>query len=321
MTEIDRGSDKIRIAISSCLLGEAVRYNGGHKQSQFCTDALAKHFQFVPFCPEVAIGLGVPREAIRLVGELDQPRAVGTKTLSMDVTAPLLNYAAQVTSQVAECRGYLLMKDSPSCGLYSTKVYTEKGVHGKKRAGLFAGHIRGALPLLPMEESGRLNDPALRENFVARVYVYDAWLKSVAAEPTAKALVEFHSRHKYFVMSFSQRLYRQLGQMVATAGVGSIDEVASQYIEALMIGTAKPPTRRGHVNVLYHLLGYLKESVPGGIRQDLTEAVEEYRKAQVPLAVPMKLMAHYLQHYASDYIRGQTYLHPYPYELGLRNAL
>ncbi len=312
-------SQPVNLAISSCLLGEAVRYNGGHKRSDFCADSLAPFVRFLPLCPEVAIGLGVPREPIRLVGDWGQPRAVGVKTPSLDVTAELLDYADTVKGQVANCHGYIFMKDSPSCGVYSTKVYTDKGIHLKKTSGLYAGRMLKHLPLLPVEEAGRLNDGALCENFITRVFLYHDW--RVHLQPQARFLVAFHSRHKYLIMAYSQRLYRQLGHLVAQAGLLKINTLQTQYINELMVGTRRPPTRRGHVNALSHLVGYLRKEVPGAIRQDLNQAIDEYRLGQVPLSVPMKLMGHYLSHYGSDYIKQQSYLNPHPPELGLRNRI
>lgn len=312
---------KILVGISSCLLGESVRYNGGHKHSRYCTEQLAEHFEFRAFCPEVAIGLGIPREPIRLQGEFDQPRVVGTVHQDKDVTDDLLEYADAVAADAQALCGYIFMKDSPSCGLYSTKVYGDKGTYPKKRAGIFAERLLQHLPLLPVEEAGRLNDPVLRENFIARVFFYADWRRSMEINPTAAKLVAFHSRHKYFAMSYSQKLYRTLGRLVADAGHGGIELNARQYIECFLTSTQKAPSRKGHVNVLYHLVGYLKKTVPGGIRQDLTAAIEDYRQNVVPLAVPMKLMTHYIDNYASEYIQQQSYLSPYPYGLGLRNSI
>lgn len=312
---------KISVGISSCLLGEEVRYNGGHKHDNYCTAVLARYFEFKPFCPEVAVGLGIPRQTIRLVGEPGAVRVLGTQDSTLDVTDRLSSYAESVADSVSDLRGYIFMKDSPSCGLYSAKVYSKKGAPVGKSAGIYSGRLRERFPLLPMEESGRLNDPELRENFIARVFLYDRWLHDVAAEPSAQKLVAFHSRHKYFVMSYGQKLYRETGALVARAGCGELQQLLSDYIQKIMLGTAKPTTRKGHVNVLLHMVGYLRKTVPGGIRQDLIKAIEEYRTGQVPLAVPMKLMQHYLDNYASDYIKQQTYLSPHPFELGLRNTI
>lgn len=312
---------KIPVGISACLLGDEVRYNGGHKHQRYCTETLSSYFEFYKFCPEVAIGLGVPRESIRLVGDIDSPRAVGTKDSAFEVTAPLLEYARTMVPSVAQFSGFIWMKDSPSCGMFSTNVYSKPDMPPAKGAGLVAGLVHEQLPVVPMEESGRLNDAALRENFIARVFAYHEWRQRLAVNLSAAELVAFHSRHKYWVMSYGPALYRELGRMVAGAGGVQIDRLADNYISALMTGTRKPPSRTGHVNVLYHLVGYLKEAVPGGIRQDLVCAIEEYRTEQVPLAVPMKIMSHYIENYASDYIRAQSYLNPYPFALGLRNAL
>lgn len=313
-------NEKPQVGISSCLLGNEVRYNGGHKHQRYCTEVLADYFDFHAFCPEVAIGMGVPRESIRLVGDASEPRAVGSKTADLDVTEQLLEYAAVMQEQVAPLSGFIWMKDSPSCGLYSAKVFKKENTAPARRAGLVADVIHRNLPLVPMEEGGRLNDAALRENFVVRVLVYHQW-RSIAETLTPAALVDFHSRHKYLVMAYGQKLYRDLGRMVAGAGREPIVPLGQAYITALMAGTEKPPSRAGHTNVLYHLLGYLKETVPGGIRQDLVASIEEYRTAQVPLAVPMKIMTHYIDNYASDYIKSQVYLQPHPFALGLRNLL
>ncbi len=314
-------AQKIAVGISSCLLGEQVRYNGGHKHNHYCTATLAKYFAFKPFCPEVAIGMGVPRQTIRLVVEEANARAIGTQDSALDVTDRLLGYADKVAEGGEVLCGYILMNDSPSCGLYSTKVYSDKGAPVGKGAGLFAGRLRAHFPLLPMEEAGRLNDPALRENFIARVFLYERWRREVASEPSAHKLVDFHSRHKYFFMSYGQKLYRETGAMVARAGGDDLLQLLVNYIDAVMRGTFMPSTRKGHVNVLSHMVGYLRKTVPGEIRQDLAQAIEEYRIGQVPLAVPMKLMQHYLENYGSAYIRQQVYLNPYPFELGLRNHI
>lgn len=312
----------IPVGISSCLLGQEVRYNGGHKHSRFCTDTLSEYFEFRPYCPEVAIGMGIPRETIRLVGDWDAPRAVGTKSGDLDVTDALNTYAKEVATQVGDLCGYIFMKDSPSCGVFSTKVYNEKGgPQPGKRSGLYAAQIIAKNPLLPVEEEGRLNDPKLRENFIARVFLLTDWKRTVEPTKKAKALVDFHSRYKYFVMSHGQPLYKSLGALVAKAGEGDPSANCDKYIATMMSSTMKPPSMKGHTNVLYHMVGYLRENVPGAIRQDLVQSIEDYRLGVVPLAVPLKLVQHYLDHHACEYIRTQSYINPYPYELGLRNAL
>lgn len=312
---------QVPVGISACLMGHEVRYNGGHKRSVFCLKALSEYFNFETVCPEVAIGMGTPRPAIRMKGSFEQPRIVASDGGDLDVTEALNNYSSQQANMADRLSGFIFMKNSPSCGLYSAKVYTDKGVHPKKRAGVFAQAITQHCPNLPVEEEGRLNDPILRESFIARVYVYHELRMLADSGKTAAKLVAFHSRLKYFVMSYGQDLYKTLGRLVARAGVGDIQAVWAEYETGLMQGTKKPPSHNGHSNVLYHLLGYVNDEVKGPLRQELVEAIEEYRQHQVPLAVPMKLLGHYLDHYASDYIKQQVYLRPHPKALGLRNAL
>lgn len=314
--------NKIPVGISSCLLGEEVRFNGGHKQSRFCLDHLSRVFEFQGFCPEVAIGMGVPREPIRLVGSIDAPRAVGTVDASVDVTDALAAYGDEIGKLSHSLCGYILMKNSPSCGLYSAKVYTPKGgVLPGKHAGIFARALRAVNPLLPLEEEGRLNDALLRENFIARVFAYSDWRSSVGEQPTANKIVKFHSRYKYMLMAHGQKPYRELGQMVAGAGTAQIDSFAATYIAAFMAAITKPASRKGHSNTLYHMLGYLREEVPGEARQALAASIEEYRKGIVNLAVPVALLKHYLKMHGSDYIKAQAYLEPYANDLGLRNQI
>lgn len=312
---------KIPVGISSCLLGQEVRYNGGHKQSRFCLNHLSRVFEFHPFCPEVAIGLGVPREAIRMVGDIDTPRVVGTVTKELDVTEPLAEYGVEVAKRNQHLCGYILMKSSPSCGLFSAKVYKNDHPQPGKHAGMFARSLKKELPLLPMEEEGRLNDPRLRENFIARVFAYADWRRSVDAEPTAAKLVAFHSRYKYLVMSHSQAAYKRLGQIVAKAGVGKIEDNVAEYIEQFMQCITRLASRKGHANTMYHLLGYLKQDVEGAERQSIVKSIEDYREGVVNLAVPMALLSHYLKINGSDYVKSQAYLEPHAYDLGLRNAI
>ncbi len=312
---------KIDVGISSCLLGQEVRYNGGHKQSKFCLNHLSQVFEYHAFCPEVAIGLGVPREAIRMVGEADSPRVVGTATPSMDVTDALIDYGKEIAEYSKRLSGYILMKNSPSCGLYSAKVYRNDHPLPGKHAGMFARTLQSECPLLPMEEEGRLNDPRLRENFIARVFAYHDWMQSVGQSPSAKKLVDFHSRYKYLVMAHSQQAYRRLGQRVAKAGCEDIAALSQEYIEAFMETIKRLASRKGHANTMYHLLGYLRDEVPGKARQELVKNIEEYREGIVNLAVPMALLNHYLGLYGSDYVKSQAYLAPYAHDLGLRNTI
>lgn len=311
---------KIPVGISACLMGDEVRFNGGHKKSALCSDRLEAYFEFQRFCPEVAIGLGVPRQTIRLVGDFKTPRAIMPST-DADLTEHLADYGHEIAKVAQGLSGYILMKDSPSCGLFSTKVYSGTTPLPGKRAGIFVQALKDQLPLLPMEEEARMNDAGLCENFIARVYAYHDWRVNFLPQATPQALVAFHSRYKYFVMAHGQTLYRSLGRLVAGAGVGDFAQLVKDYEWAFFNGILKPPTRRNHTNVLFHILGYLKKQVAAPLKQDLLKAVEDYHQALVPLIVPITLLKHYLTHYACDYINQQVYLTPYPEQLKLRNLL
>ena len=318
---MDNTLPKIPVGISSCLLGEKVRYDGGHKQSRFCLNHLSKVFEFNPFCPEMAIGLGVPREPIRMVAPIESPRVVGTVTKELDVTEPLKDYGKRVAAENGYLCGYIFMKNSPSCGLYSTKIYKNEHNLPGKHAGMYARTLRDELPLLPIEEEGRLNDAVLRENFVAKVFAYHDWKTHVEPNITPRALVQFHSRYKYLVMAHGQMPYKQLGRMIAKAGIGDVDQVAHDYIHGFMAAISKPANRKGHANTLLHLLGYLRNDVEGVVRQQIVRHIDDYREGVVNLAVPVTLLNHYIDMHGSDYVKSQAYLKPYAHNLGLRNSI
>lgn len=313
--------DKIAVGISSCLLGHEVRYNGGHKQSKFCLNHLSKVFEFHPFCPEVAIGLGVPREPVRIIDVDGAHRVVGTVNGSLDVTDALARYGEEIGRYSKALCGYILMKKSPSCGLFSAKVYRGEQSLPGKHAGIYARGLMNANPILPMEEEGRLNDPLLRENFITRVFAYNDWKACMSQGMSARKLIAFHSRYKYLLMAHGQSPYKKLGQMVSKAGEGDIDALTEAYIKEFMASITNLASRKGHTNTLYHLLGYLRDGVSGEIRQELAKNIEDYRLGIVNLAVPMALLNHYLKLYGSDYVKSQAYREPHSYDLGLRNTI
>lgn len=317
--------ERIPVGISACLMGENVRFNGSHKRSRFCTDVLSRYFDFRPVCPEVAIGLGTPREPIRLVASSsddESPRAVGVSNPDLDVTAPLSNYADQCADSMQDLCGFILMQKSPSCGLFEVKRYLSNGHPEGKTAGVFARRLRERLPLLPIEEAGRLNDAALRENFMVRVYAYQDWQTFLQEPLTAAGLIAFHSRYKYLVMAHSPDAYRSIGRLLSDLS-GPLDRIASDYFAQLMTALAKPATRQRHTNALMHLQGYLKKNLSSADKHELRNLINEYHEGIVPLVVPLTLLKHHLNHHEElhAYARQQVYLNPHPYELGLRNTL
>jgi len=313
--------EKIKVGISSCLLGQEVRFDGGHKRDSYITGTLSDYFDFVPFCPEAGAGLGIPRQPIRLVRRGDEIRAVGVKTPELDPTDDLATFARHTVPQLGDVSGYILKVASPSCGMERVKVYNEKGMPERIGVGIYAGVLMKSLPLLPVEEEGRLGDPVLRENFIERVFVYHRWQQLTRSGLSAHKLVEFHADHKYLIRAHSQESYRQLGRMVAEAGKGELEQIAAAYVATLMTALKRPVKPRQHVNVLQHLLGFLKQHIDKLDREEMVETIEQYRQGLVPLVVPITLLRHHFRRYPDPYVMRQYYLSPHPKELMLRNKI
>lgn len=307
------------IAISSCLAGAPVRYDGAHKRDRWLLEQLGRHVEFRAYCPEVAIGLGIPRKPIRLVERDGATWVVGVDNPDLDVTEPLQRYAAQLAPQLDDISGYVFKSKSPSCGLYRVKRYNAKGHPHDTTRGAYAEVITGLLPDLPVEEEGRLNDAGLRENFVSRVFVYRRWQQMRWAGLQAKALIDFHARHKYLLMAHSQAAYKRLGRLLSQLKGADLESIATQYRSELMAALKRRVTRSRHVNVMQHIQGYLKDRISSEDKQELAEAIEDYRRGEVPLVVPLRLLQHHFRHHPDDYIGQQFYLDPYPAAMGLRN--
>jgi uncharacterized protein YbgA (DUF1722 family)/uncharacterized protein YbbK (DUF523 family) len=313
---------QLRIGVSACLLGQEVRYNGGHKRDGFVAATLAPYVEYVPVCPEVAIGLGIPRPSIRLVGDPERPRALGTADAALDVTEALRDFSRQQVPRLADLDGYIVKKDSPSCGMERVKVYSEKGGAAQRTGvGIFARALMERWPQLPVEEEGRLNDPTLRENFLTRVYVHHRWRRLVEEGLTAKALIAFHSDHKYLVMAHSQAAYQRLGQMLSNLAGVDLEAVGLMYVSELMAALGRRVNRKRHANVLQHMLGYLKRSIDAGDKAEMLATIEAYRRGEIPLVVPIRLFRHYFRRHPDPYMERQVYLDPHPDALALRNAI
>lgn len=314
--------EKVPVGISQCLLGEHVRYDGGHKRSALCTELLASRFEFVPVCPEMGIGMGTPREPIHLVGGLkdDAVRAVGNRSPDLDVTAELQRYGRDKATELGELCGYIFMGRSPSCGLYNIKVYAETGSPlDRGTRGIYAREFTQRHPLLPVEEEGRLRDPRLLENFVTRVYAWQRCRVLEAGGLTLAGLQEFHAHHKYLLMAHQPAAYRYLGRLVAQAQQRTVADAAHDYIHAFMAALQTVCSRQRHSNVLQHLAGYLKRDLDSASRRELAALIDEYRHGQLSLTAPLTLLRRHLQQHPNDYLRRQVYLEPHPPELMLRN--
>ncbi|MBP5096324.1 Uncharacterized conserved protein YbgA, DUF1722 family [Pseudomonas sp. NFPP10] len=315
-------SAKPKIAISACLMGVEVRYNGGHKESRLCSRVLCDYFDFVPLCPEVAIGLGTPREPIRLVGTPEQPRATGTRDSSLDVTQPLADYAEHMAGQLGDICGYIFMQSSPSCGLERVKVYQANGIpHRSGGRGIYAQAFCARHPDLPVEEAGRLNDPVLRENFLTRVFVYRDWQALVQQGLSRRALTDFHSRCKYLLMAHHPEQYKALGNLLGSMGKGDATLIGPRYFSQLMEALSRCATRGTHSNVLQHISGYFKRAISSEDKQEMQRLISQYRQGIVPLVVPLTLLKHHLRQNPDPYIAQQLYLQPHPEDLSLRNAI
>lgn len=314
-------SGRIRIGISGCLVGQEVRFDGGHKHNEYITRTLGEFFEFVPFCPEVAIGMGVPRPPIRLVRVGHAVRARGVKDAALDVTDKLAAYADKIAPQLKSVSGYILKKNSPSCGMERVKLYSGKGMPVGSSAGVYAGRLLTLHPDLPFEEEGRLMDPVLRENFIERVFVYHRWQELSGRRLTPRALVEFHTRHKFVVLAHDEPAYRELGRLVAKAGNGALAELGQRYIRLLMRALKKPATRTRHANVLQHIAGFFRRQLDAGDRRELQDVIANYRRGRLPLVVPITLLRHTLRRFPDGYLAGQHYLAPHPDELMLRNTI
>jgi uncharacterized protein YbgA (DUF1722 family)/uncharacterized protein YbbK (DUF523 family) len=324
--------ERPRLGISACLLGQAVRYDAGHKRDPFLVETFGPHVEWVPVCPEVESGFGTPRDSMRLMLKAPIARARGERIpgeavsvivprTGADVTETLRSYAVAKAEHLAGERlsGFVLKKDSPSCGMDRVKVFSSSGPGERAGRGLFAEALMARLPTLPVEEEGRLSDPRLRENFVERVFAYQRLRALFRPGWTTGDLVRFHTAHKLALMAHSPSAYRQLGPLVAAAADRPRDEVAREYEREFMNGLTRIATPGRHANVLQHMLGYFKTSLNDAARQELRAVIDDHRRGLVPLVVPMTLFRHHLRQQPVTYLAGQTYLDPHPRELSLRN--
>jgi len=325
VTRSQAAPDRFRVGISSCLLGQEVRWNAAHKRDSWLVETLGPFVEWVPVCPELELGLGVPREPIRLEGDPRAPRLVGRESRT-DLTSDMEAFAARRVEALAalDLCGYVLKSDSPTCGMERVKVHGPAAGRPKAGVGLFARALMDRLPLLPVEEEGRLHDPGLRESFIERVFAFRRLRDLLAPRPTAGRLVEFHARHKLLLMAHDPEGARRLGRIVAgtdgaTGKTGAGGGAAGRYAVAFMETLKRRATPSKHANVLQHMLGYLKRQLDAGDKQEILEAIDAMRLGRLPLVVPLALLRHHLRRHDVRYLLEQVYLNPHPRELMLRN--
>ncbi len=312
--------EKIKLGISTCLLGENVRYDGGHKLDRFLTETLGQYVEYVPVCPEVECGLPVPRESMHLEGDPDSPRLVTIRT-KRDLTERMIQWARKRVAGLEKeglC-GFIFKSDSPSSGMERVRVYNEKGMPVKKGVGIFARIFMDHFPLLPIEDEGRLHDPKLRENFIERIFTLKRWREALERKKSRGNVVDFHTRHKLLILSHSPKHYQTMGKLVARAKDLPLKEFYRQYQTLLMESLELKTTPKKNTNVLQHMVGYFREQLSTDEKQELLEVIYHYRQEYVPLIGPITLIQHYVRKYDQPYLKQQVYLNPHPLELQLRN--
>jgi len=312
--------DRIKLGISSCLLGEKVRYDGGHQRDRFLTDTLGQYIEWIPVCPEVECGLPIPREAMRLVGTPDSYQLVTNKT-GVDHTTRMLKWAAGKLKELEkdDLCGFVFKNRSPSSGMQGVKIYSDSGIPASKGAGIFAGALMKHLPLLPVEDDGRLNDARLRENFIERIFVMKRWQDFRRERASVGRLVAFHTSLKLLVLSHSTKHYREMGRLVARGKETPVDRLYNEYFQLLMEGLKLIATVKKNTNVLQHLMGYFKKELSADEKMELVTLIDDYHGGLVPLVVPLTLLKHYVRKFKEPYLEKQFYLTPHPTELMLRN--
>lgn len=310
-----RASGRIRIGVSACLLGEPVRFDSGHQRDHFVVDNLARYFELVPICPEVAIGLGVPREPIHLVGSAQSPRAVGTRNALLDVTEPLAEYGRRMARELGDISGYLFKSKSPSCGTERVKVHGHSGAPRRIGRGIYAAEIMRANPLLPVEEEGRLNEPMRRESFIERLYAYRRWQNLMKASVTREALIEFHARHRLVLIAHGLARAEKLERLVAQAKNRPIEPLAAEYGASFMSTLHNPANRWQHTEALLHAMSYLKRHLDSRDQMELVNLIHAYREERVPRVMPIALLRRHFQRHPEPEISNQVYLSGQPAEL------
>jgi len=312
--------EKIRLGVSTCLLGEKVRYDGGHKLDHFLTDTLGQYVDYVPVCPEVECGFGIPREPFRLVGDPQDPRLVTTRT-NQDHTERMAQWAWKRVEELEKeglC-GYIFKSGSPSSGMERVKVYDSNGVPRKVGVGIFARVFMEHFPLLPVEDEGRLNDRELRENFIERIFTLKRWRETLLQKQNLGNLINFHTRHKLLILSHSPEHYRTMGRVVAQGKDIPLKPLYDTFQTLLMEALQRKTTAKKNANVLQHMVGYFKGQISVDEKQELLEIIDQFRRGYFPLIVPITLTNHYVRKYNQPYLKEQEYLNPHPLELQLRN--
>ena len=315
-------SKRIKIGISACLMGQKVRYDGGSFQPKLIHSVLPDYMDFVPFCPEVEIGMSVPRETVRLVTTETGIKLKAPKS-GTDYTNQMNAYSIEKTNALSklEISGYILKKGSPTCGMERVRVYNSRGIPEKSGNGLFASQLKKAFPNIPIEEDGRLNDIHLREHWIERVFAYDRLRTFLSLKPAVGKLMEFHTQSKMQLMAHHPEKYRLLGRKIALLQKDDLHQFYASYLTSFMQIMSVKPTIAKHTDVIYHLVGFFKKKITASDKKEILNLIEQFRNQIVPIVVPLTLLKHFLQKYPVKWMQEQTYLNPYPTDLSLRSHI
>jgi uncharacterized protein YbgA (DUF1722 family)/uncharacterized protein YbbK (DUF523 family) len=314
-------TEKIRIGVSSCLIGEKVRWNGDHKQDRYVREILSRYFEYIPVCPEVEVGMGVPRETVALYGDPEKPSMISKKTQT-DWTKPMEKYIKSRINTLSadDLCGYIFKSKSPSCGMGRVPLYSEFGSHKVKHGpGMFANAFINSFPLVPTEEEGRLNDPRIRENFIVRVFSFKRFNLLLNEKFSLGQWVKFHTQHKFLLLAHSRKHYDELGELVAHSKTIKPSELKKKYGELFMEALTSKSTPKKNTDVLLHMMGFLKKLLTKIEKEDILSTIEDYRSEILPLIVPVTLIRHQVKKHNIEYLRDQVYLNPHPKELMLLN--
>ena len=314
-------TDKIRIGVSSCLIGEKVRWNGDHKQDRYVREILSRYFEYIPVCPEVEVGMGVPRETVALYGDPEKPSMISKKTQT-DWTKPMGKYIKSRINTLSDddlC-GYIFKSKSPSCGISRVPLYSEFGSHKVKHGpGMFANAFINSFPLVPTEDEGRLNDPRIRENFIVRVFSFKRFNLLLNQKFSLGKWVKFHTQHKFLLLAHSRKHYDDLGELVAHSKTIKPSELKKKYGELFMEALTSKSTPKKNTDVLLHMMGFFKKLLTKIEKEDIFSTIEDYRSEILPLIVPVTLIRHQVKKHNIEYLNDQVYLNPHPKELMLLN--
>jgi len=313
--------DKIKIGVSSCLIGEKVRWNGDHKQDRYVREILSRYFEYIPVCPEVEVGMGVPRETVALYGDPEKPSMISKKTQT-DWTKPMEKYIKSRINTLSadDLCGYIFKSKSPSCGMSRVPLYSEFGSHKVKHGpGMFANAFINSFPLVPTEDEGRLNDPRIRENFIVRVFSFKRFNLLLKEKFSLGKWVKFHTQHKFLLLAHSRKHYDELGELVAHAKTIKPAALKEKYGSLFMEALTCKTTPKKNTDVLLHMMGFFKKLLNKVEKEDILAAIEDYRNEILPLIVPVTIIRHQVKKYNIEYLRDQVYLNPHPKELMLLN--